>query len=67
MDDFDFSGLLGSILPDNFNLTGLLSGAGQVGTALLPYYAGEGILDYLKQARTDLPTSLSTIETEALG
>lgn len=67
MDDFDFSGLFGSILPDDFDLTGLLTGAGEIGTALLPYYAGEGILDYLKQARTDLPTSLSTIETEALS
>jgi len=49
------------------DFTGLLGGAGSAASALFPYYAGEGILDYLKQARTDLPTSLSTIETEALG
>jgi len=49
------------------DFTGLLSGAGQVGSALLPYYAGEGILDYLKQARTTLPGQLEGIETGAMG
>lgn len=48
-------------------LTGLLGGALETGTALLPYYAGEGILDYLKSARTTLPGALEGIETGALA
>ena len=50
-----------------FDLAGLLSGAGQTASALFPYYAGEGILDYLKQARTDLPSQLSGIQEGALS
>lgn len=49
------------------DFTGLLSGAGQVGSALLPYYAGQEILDYLKSARTTLPGALEEIETGALS
>ena len=49
------------------DFTGLLSGAGQIGSALLPYYAGEGILDYLKSARTTLPGQLEGIETGAMS
>tara|TARA_S200002703_G_scaffold152456_1_gene152870 strand:- start:5060 stop:5938 length:879 start_codon:yes stop_codon:yes gene_type:complete len=49
------------------DFTGLLGGAGSAASALFPYYAGESILDYLKQARTDLPTQLEGIETGAMG
>ena len=48
-------------------LTGLLGGALETGTALLPYAAGEEILDYLKSARTTLPGQLTDIETGALA
>jgi hypothetical protein len=52
---------------DDINLTGLLSGAGQAGAAYLPYAAGEGILDYLKQAQTTIPGALQGIQQGALG
>ena len=52
---------------DDINLTGLLSGAGQAGAAYLPYSAGEGILDYLKQAQTTIPGALQGIQQGALG
>jgi|DEB0MinimDraft_10_1074344.scaffolds.fasta_scaffold14889_2 hypothetical protein len=58
-------------IADYFNLgdtlTGLFGGALETGTALLPYYAGEGILDYLKQARETVPGAIEGIETGAMG
>ena len=48
-------------------LTGLLGGVLETGSALLPYYAGEGILDYLKQARDTIPGDIESIETGAMG
>jgi hypothetical protein len=49
------------------DFTGLLGGAGQAASALFPYFAGQGILDYLKSARTTLPGQLEDIETGALA
>ena len=49
------------------DFTGLLGGAGQAASALFPYFAGQGILDYLKSARTTLPGQLEEIETGALA
>jgi hypothetical protein len=49
------------------DFTGLLSGAGQAGAAYLPYAAGEGILDYLKQAQTTIPGALQGIQQGALS
>jgi hypothetical protein len=49
------------------DFTGLLGGAGQAASALFPYFAGQGILDYLKTARTTLPGQLETLETGAMA
>jgi hypothetical protein len=49
------------------DFTGLLGGAGQAASALFPYFAGQGILDYLKTARTTLPGELETLETGAMA
>lgn len=49
------------------DFTGLLSGAGQAASAYLPYSAGEGILDYLKQAQTRIPGALQGIQQGALN
>ena len=67
-EDTAFGGLAKGLGLDlGSTLTGLLGGALETGTALLPYYAGEGILDYLKQARTGVPSAIEDIETGAMG
>ena len=50
---------------DISQLGGLLSGAGSLGAAYLPYEAGQGIIDYLKQQGTTLQQQAGTIGQEA--
>jgi len=58
-------------LSDAFGLssdvTDLFGGLFQTGLAVAPYFAGEGILDYLKQARETVPGAIEGIETGAMG
>lgn len=50
---------------DVSQLGGLLSGAGSLGAAYLPYEAGQGIIDYLKQQGTTLQQQAGTIGQQA--
>lgn len=50
---------------DLSQLGGLLSGAGSLGAAYLPYEAGQGIIDYLKQQGTTLQQQAGTIGQQA--
>lgn len=52
---------------DLSQLGGLLSGAGSLGAAYLPYEAGQGIIDYLKQQGTTLQGQATQIGQEAAG
>lgn len=49
------------------DLGGLITGGAALGSALLPYLYGQDPADYLKQQLTTLPTTISGIETGALG
>lgn len=50
---------------DLSQLGGLLSGAGSLGAAYLPYEAGQGIIDYLKQQGTTLQQQATGIGQQA--
>lgn len=50
---------------DMSQIGGLLSGAGSLGAAYLPYEAGQGIIDYLKQQGTQLQQQATGIGQQA--
>jgi len=57
----------GTTSTGGFDWGGLLTGTLGTGSALLPYLYGDTPVDYLKQQLGDIPTTISGIETGALG